>query len=341
MRKNSYIFFRNDQKTAHFEFNPEDPACLDHVNYKYFGRVLNFLEPLIRDQGLVFYVTAWTVHELPSYGPNVIACILQDEWSREPKYREKVGMIFRTCGKYPVNFEAYRYGGFYDICANFLGQGKALLKDGGGRFRTLLSLFRARKIAPVYNMPLGYYTYEDSSYIPIKERENDLFFAGSVQHITGQKKAVRRPKELARSRMEKSLSEINESYPDIKVKATMTGSFQESIDNDNNSYLKNMMNTKICPIPRGANLETFRFYEAIRYGCIPIGEAFPKDYFYKGAPIIRLNNWSKMSDIVINLLKDEQRLQEMHQESMQWWKDICSEEASANFMFAKIAGYYK
>ncbi|GJL86233.1 MAG: hypothetical protein DHS20C02_20080 [Micavibrio sp.] len=337
--ENKYIFFRNDQQVDYFEFDPKDPKCLDNVDYKYFGRALNILEPFIKDRGLTIYVTAWTVHELPSYGPNVIACILQDEWAREPQYRDKVGMVFRTCGKFPVNFEAYKYGDFYDIYANFLGQGKAIAKDGTGRLQTLRSSFLGKDIAPIYDIPLGCYAYEDIPFIPIEERTSDFFFAGSVQHIAS-KGIIRRPKELARSRMTKSLLDINEKHPDINIKMTMTGNFQESIDSDNTSYLKNMMNTKICPIPRGANLETFRFYEAIRYGCIPIGEAFPKAYFYAEAPIIRLKNWSNMKNATMDILKDKEQLQDLHERSLQWWKDTCSEEATANFMLNKISSWF-
>jgi len=339
MQPNKYIFFRNDQHQVEYEVDPQKPDCLDKAEFKYFGRVLNLLEPQIQNMGLTVYITAWTVHELPSYGKNVISCILQDEWGREPKYRDKVGMVFKTCGTFPYNFESYCHGGFQDSISNFLGQSKAFLKDGDGRLRTVCAGVKGRPLAPVHKIPLGYYAREDVTYIPISERENDLYFAGSIQHKNEQK--LKRPKELARNRMTDALLALNKTNPEINIKTKVTEGFGDSISTDNQSYLQNMMNTKICPIPRGANLETFRFYEAIKSGCIPIGEAFPKAWYYDDAPIIRLKNWADIKTVVPEILNDTDRLNELHQQVLKWWEDICSEKPLADHLATKIKDFYK
>ncbi len=330
----TYKFFRNDQLVVNQDFDPVDCTCLDAFDYKYFGRVLNLLEPHIRDLGLVIYVTGWTVHELPTYAPNVIVFILQDEWSRETKYRHKVSMVFRTCGLSPIRPEAFGYGGPSDMIANILGQLKAVFRDGGGRTGTIHSRLSGKNIAPVYNLPLGCYAYENVPMISMHARTNDLFFAGSVQH---KKDAFfKRPKEIARQRMAKALDALAQKFPAIHILTTMTASFKDSITSSNFRYLDQMMNTKICPIPRGANLETFRFYEAIRYGCIPIGEAFPDNEFYKNAPILRLNKWADLETLLPDLLKNKDQLEELHKKSLKWWKDVCSEQAAADFILKKI-----
>lgn len=334
--ENQYVFFRNDQKVVQFSFDPRDETCLDEAGYKYFGRVLNKLEPQIRGQGLVIYVTAWTVHELPTYGPNVISCILQDEWGREPRYRDKVGMVFKTCGRTPFNPQVYKFGTAHDAISNFLAQGKAFARDGAGRLRTALSVAQGRKMAPVYDIPLGYYASEEIDFVPLEERRNDLFFAGSVKHLAIKNAFLTRPKELARERMRQGLKTLAEKAPDINIKLTTTSGFGESIATDNAGYLQNMMNTKICPIPRGANLETFRFYEAIRYGCIPVGEALPHSWFYEDAPVLRLRDWSDIVIAVPALLRDPGRLHDMHKKVLDWWGSICSEAAVAQFMLDRI-----
>nr|MBI1231082.1 hypothetical protein [Cytophagales bacterium] len=341
IQKNKFIFFRNDQHQQTFEFDASKPDCLDHVEYRYFGRVLNLLEPQIRDLGLTVYVTAWTVHELPTYGPRVVSFILQDEWSREPKYRDRVGAVFRTCGKFPYNLEAYKYGGFYDWISNFLGQTRAMMQDHGGRLGTAISCLKGKKIAPIYSIPLGYFADENIPYKPILERDYDLFFAGSVQHSQKRRYFIKRPKELARARMEKALEDVALRNIEITVKTRLTGSFEDSIETDNTSYLQNMMNTKICPVPRGANLETFRFYEAIRYGCIPVGEAFPNEEFYKNAPIIRLKDWSTLAQTVMPLLQNADKLQDMHQKTLAWWQEHCSEKALAGFIYDRLKEIYQ
>lgn len=336
MAENKYIFFRNDQRQEYFEFDPQNPDCLDGAGYKYFGRVLNLLAPRIEGRGLVIYVTAWTVHELPSYGPNVISCILQDEWGRAPHYRDKVGMVFKTCGKSPVVPEAFGYGGWVDTVTNVLAQAKSVSRDGKGRLKTALATMAGKRIAPVHEMPLGYFAREDIDFVPIEDRPNDLYFAGSMQHIVGKGAKLKRPKELARRRMENALKDLAAREPDVNILSSVTGSFGESINTDNASYLRNMMNTKICPIPRGANLETFRFYEAIRYGCIPVGEALPRAWYYDDAPVIRLKDWSELGERVMPALKDADRLKDMHRAVLDWWKGKCSEEALAEFIRTRL-----
>lgn len=341
MKPNTYIFFRNDQHQIKFEFEPDNPYCLDHADYKYFGRVVSYLEPQIQNMGLTIYVTAWTVHELPSYGPNVISCILQDEWGREPKYRDKVGMVFKTCGLTPFNAESYKHGNLSDYVSNFLGQSKAFYKDGGGRLGTFISRLKNKTIAPVHEIPIGCYAYEDTVFIPFEERTNDLFFAGSIQHKKDQCFRIKRPKELARDRMTSALEKLEQKNSDIEIKTKITTDFKDSIANENQAYLQNVMNTKICPIPRGANLETFRFYEAMRSGCILIGEAFPKGWFYDDAPIIRLKDWSDMQTVIPKLLADKERMLKLHRQTLDWWENKCSEKSLAEHMAKQILDSYK
>lgn len=338
MAETTYTFFRNDQHVANFPFDPSDPACLDSADYRFYGRVLNILAPQIKDLGLSVYVTGWTVHELPAYGPNVISLILQDEWAREPAYRDKVGMIFKTCGLSPIRLEAYKFGTAVDRISNFLAQSKAAAKDGAGRIKTGLKRLAGKKIAPVYEIPLGCYACDHVPFVKIRDRKNDLFFAGSVQHV--QNSYLPRPKELARQRMGRALRDLKEKNQKISIKNTITGSFYDSIHNSNKAYLEEMSHTKICPIPRGANLETFRFYEAIRYGCIPIGEAFPNNEIYNDAPIVRLRDWSQLSEVVPALLADEVKVEELHTRALAWWESVCSEKAIAGFLAKRIRDHY-
>ena len=339
--KNRYIFYRNDQHQINFDFDPVDPCALDEVGYKYFGRVLHALDPLIKDQGFTICVSAWTVHELPVYGPKVISCLMQDEWAREVHYRDKIGAVFRTCGRFPVNFQSYKFGGLGEKISNFLAQGRALAEDKTGRLNSALARLKGRTLAPIYEMPIGYFAREEIDFIPVYERANDMYFAGSMQHQNNKKVQIKRPKEYARRRMEDALAALAKEQPDLHINTKVTSGYGESVATDNQGYLQNMMNTKICPIPRGANLETYRFFEAIRYGCIPVGEAFPKGWFYDDAPILRLNDWSELKDVVPRLLADKQRLEVMHKEVLSWWDDICDEKALAAHMASKLSQIHK
>ncbi len=334
-KENKYYFFRDDQKQCFFEFNPSDTSILDNVGYAYYSRVIDSLEHKIKNSGLVFYITAWTVHRLPEYGDNVIALILQDEWGREPRYRHKVKAIFKTCGTYPNCLQGQKFGTFKEKVVNILAFLKFCLKDNGGRLLTLFHRMMGKKIAPLFDIPLGYYNNDTVEFIPFENRNNDFYFAGSAKHtIKGFQ--LPRPKEIARNRMLSALQDTQSKIPSLNVAMKITDSFQQSISGENNSYLQEMMHTKICPIPRGANLETFRFYEAIRYGCVPIGEAFPESDFYKDAPMIRLKNWSDLPKIALYYKKNPNELFILHQKILAWWHNQCSEEKTADYIFKKI-----
>ena len=327
-----YFFFRNDQENAFFEFNPCDPTCLDKVNYQYYGRVLHYLEPYLRDKNLIIYVTGWTVHELPTYGTNVISFILQDEWAREPKYRHKVPLIFKTCGLSPIVPQVFMKGSILEKGMNILAQSKAISSDGAGRITSQTRHLMHQKLSPIYQIPLGYFADEDIPFIPFSERENDIFFAGSVQHLTSQKIKIKKPKEMARDRMLEALELLSSKNDAIRINLKLTNSFKSSISSDNASYLQNMMNTKLCPIPRGTNLETYRFYEAIRFGCIPVGEVFPNAWFYKNAPIVKLSSWDQLEKKAKRILSNPELAETLHKQALNWWHKTCSEKATAQYI---------
>ena len=317
----------------HFHFNPINPKCLDDSGYKYFGRVLHYLEPIIANLGLRIYVTAWTTDELPTYGDKVISFILQDEFGRDAPYRDKVKAIFKTCGTNPFVPEAYGYGNTLEQISNIAAQAKHLSKNVATRIRNAnLKYIKKQKLAPVHKIPLGYFAHEDIQFIPFEKREHDLYFAGSIQHVKKKTFQIQSPKEAARNRMNRALEDLSKKYTDIKFKSLLTGGYGESIKTSNDSYLYNMMNTKFCPIPRGANLETFRFYEAIRYGCIPIGESFPNAWYYDDAPLVRLKSWAHLSETIIPLLEDTEKQKEMHHQALAWWRNVCAEEQLAKYI---------
>lgn len=328
-----YVFFRDDHKQDYFEFDPRDPTCLDAVGYRYYGRVFNLLHEHLETLNLTIYATGWTVKSLPSYGPHVLAFILQDEWSREARYREKVRAIFRTCGRFPLSWEAYK-GAFIENCATGLGQFKAFSKDGPGRIQTLIKRIAGRNLAPVYDLPIGYYVADYVPPKPIAERTFDLFFAGSVQHKKGRR--VWGPKEFARARMIDALRSLKRQEPALNIQETLTEGFAQSVTHLNSLYVQSLANAKFCPIPRGANLETYRYYEVLRHGAIPVGEVFPELPYYKGAPLLHLNRWCDLQTLIPALLKDRDRMQDMQREVLDWWTQKCSEEATAQHILSKL-----
>jgi len=325
---NTYFYFRDDFSTITQQFNPLIEGSMAEFGYSYIEGVLRAFEQTHQNRGLVVYVTVWTVHRLPTYGANVIAFIMQDEWSREPKYRDKVGAVFHACGLRPVLLRNLQYGSMVEKVANVLGYLRTIYQDGiSGRIRSMALRLAGKKLAPLYDFPLGYYANDQVDFIEFENRELILSFAGSVQHRMAKVK-VPSPKELARERMVKALTTLAANHPDLSINHKKTTSYKASIQ-DTQTYSSELINSKFCLVPRGANLETFRFYEAIRFGCIPIMEVIPNTPFYQGAPIIRLSNWSELEPSLLELLTNPIALKKMHTDVLKWWSDVCSEQAVA------------
>jgi len=327
--KNTYIYFRDDFTSAEFEFDPSDPTCLDHVGYTYPGRVFYHLEKMVPNQGLTIYLTGWTVHRLPTYGPKTIVFIMQDEWSREPRYRDKVGAIFHACSATPSSLQALGPGGPLENTMNILQYFRNIFRRDGlpGRIISLLKKGLGANLAPVYEFPLGYFANEPVEFIPFQDRPYLLSFAGSVEHKAASR-ILARPKELARSRMTQALNELKHKRPELKIHLKTTKNYKDSIGKTD-SYNQTMMQSKFCLIPRGANLETFRYYEAIRFGCIPIVESYPKLPFYDDAPLVHIHRWSDLESTLDRELQDEAKLVQKHQQVLEWWHRICSESQVA------------
>src|SRR5215218_2221812 len=132
------------------------------------------------------------------------------------------------------------------------------------------------------------------------------------------------------------LNKIKEEHPDLKVKSFITSGFGTASGLDATSYSQEMMKTKICLVPRGASLETFRFFEALRYGCIVITEALPSRWFYDGSPAVQVHDWSDLEKILKRLIQDEDLMQRKHYESLEWWRTKCSEGAVGAYIARKL-----
>ena len=67
--------------------------------------------------------------------------------------------------------------------------------------------------------------------------------------------------------------------------------------------------------------ETYRLYEGIECGCIPIVENPHQFYekFIPDNPFIKINLWKESSTIIKNLLNDKVALGEKAEEINIWW----------------------
>ncbi|SHJ09048.1 hypothetical protein SAMN02745146_2253 [Hymenobacter daecheongensis DSM 21074] len=122
----------------------------------------------------------------------------------------------------------------------------------------------------------------------------------------------------------------NGHYPDSHIQFNK-GGFRSGMTPD--KYTELLYNSKIVLCPTGIlSQETLRHYEAMRAGCIVISDPLPDTFYYTGSPMIIMHDWSKLDALVKDLLGNPQRMSEIQQKTLAWWKDVCSEEAVAQYM---------
>lgn len=140
---------------------------------------------------------------------------------------------------------------------------------------------------------LGFGSPSNIEIINEKEIENDWIFLGQVNHKR-RKDCIAKLMNLANGRV------------------LQTAGFGQGYSND--EYLRLMYNTKIIPCPGGPETpDTFRVYEALELGCIPVIDMHAGNYFYQGDywkkvlgdhPLKTIDNWAQSTKIVRNELEN-------------------------------------
>ncbi|MBH8561380.1 glycosyltransferase family 1 protein [Nostoc sp. CENA67] len=339
-----YLYVRRGQQPIPWNIYDTHPP----INFgltTYFGKVFQSIEKSLKVSGLIFYVTWDEIDELPSYGQNVVVFVLGDEWYRIPKYAHKVRAVFKCIGTRPILgcnpllkpsllnlLTLIQFIRILVVCV------PGFLNYHWHNFKSLL--LGKNPITPIYDIPLGYNNSKDMPIKNIQERLYNTYFSGSVVHVPyplwSLKYWLGTPKSLARKLMIASVNKFKRKNPDFKVELSITGGFRNRTIEDERSYCEIMMDTKICLVPRGTSFETTRLFEAMKYGCIVVAEALPSRWYLDGSPIIQIKDWQDLEGILINLLDNEQLMQEMHEKSLDWWNNKCSETILAEYIVEKM-----
>lgn len=111
--------------------------------------------------------------------------------------------------------------------------------------------------------------------------------------------------------------------------------FNNGLDEEDYNFI--LRNTKIALCPKGwVNTETFRLYEAMKWGCVVISEELPDRSYYKDIPIIQVKDWREGLKISNELINDTTKLEEMSKRNLQYYKDNLSPQATANLIIHKL-----
>ena len=308
------------------------PAAIDgQVDTRYFSRALAAMDRELQPGGLTVYLT-FDTKALPSYGDDVVAVLIGDEWARVPDYLPRVRAVFRNLSARPNLGAPIRSPAGLSA---LLPAGRAAIRGLPARFRHVGGPSPATQI----ELPIGTFNVLDLPLTPFAERGADVFFAGSVAHAPGRLAALKakvKPKDLTREAMLRAVDRLRER-PGVAVDVHVTGSFKESAAADPGEYSRALMDSRLALVPRGATTETHRFFQALKYGCVPVTDTVPPVWFYEQAPVVRLRHWDELEGVVLDLLADPERLEGLHRRALSWWETACSEDAVGRYM-ARMLG---
>lgn len=303
----------------------------------YFSGVMAAMDRQLEASGLTVYLTQ-DLERLPSYGRDVVVVLIGDEFTRVPGYVGEVRAIFKNYAVRPAlasnPLREPTWVNLWSLAWHLRTWAYHVPARAGYRRRRA----RGEWVAPIWRLPVGVVDQIALPIKPLADRKHDLFFAGSIghQHGSGAKEWIN-PKVLGRKQMVHQARQLAARHPDVSVELLTTEAFQDSMAADAAAYSRSLMDSRIALVPRGTGIDTFRFWQALRYGCIAVVDALPSDrVFYDGAPVVRLSGWSKLEEVVLPLLSDEHRLEDLHERSLEWWSTKGSEEAVGAYMADKL-----
>jgi len=152
---------------------------------------------------------------------------------------------------------------------------------------------------------------------PLTERPVDVFFIGREDF------------------REDLFAATDWAFDGLRAEITRTREFRKGLTPE--EYAARLSKTKIALSPRGVSHETFRTYEAMRAGCVVIAQRQIPCWWTNAWPVIEVDNWSGIGDLVRSQLADPKAMQARAHASRQWWADICSPAACAEYMMGEIA----
>lgn len=313
----------------------------------YIGRALAAAVELLGDCTPLTFVLTWNLHELPETGRHVVAIVQGDEDAQIPRWSNDVLVTFKCYGTCPHWMPLLPRPGVVEALELLHFLRRVVLWLPGGWSRAWRSGQPWRGRPPIFPIPLGFYNQDDRPLISFGERLWSVSFAGSgLEPIPSRRWRARlgTPKERARAQMHEALSRLARTMPDEPIAAVSQPVFpnlypgQDSAARQlTSSYSDLLAQTRLCLVPRGNSPETFRFFEALRAGCIPICDSLPDHWFYRGAPVVSVRRWNELSSVLAPLLADPVATEQLHRASVEWWQSRCSEEAVGRYMADRIS----
>jgi hypothetical protein len=337
----SHRFVVDRPGQAAVKWAPPDTTDQTGHDLTYFGRALTTASNLLGTESDLTFVLTWNVNALPEIGQDVVAIVQGDEDARFPAWSNDVLITFKCYGTRPHWMPVLPRPGVTEALevAHFARRAVRWVPGAGKRAWAAGRPWRSRPA--VIPIPLGYYNQLDHSPVPFTERRWSVSFAGSgaqpaqtTRHALPLRPPRGTPKDRARAEMRRALVELAGEFPREPMTIVSVPRFPAMLPGQDmqargsaREYSELVAQTRVCLVARGNSPETFRFFEALRAGCVVVCESLPEHWFYRRAPIVRLRHWDDLGAVLRPLLADHAALEERHRASVRWWESRCSEQA--------------
>jgi hypothetical protein len=219
-------------------------------------------------------------------------CLLIDSYlhSRPSAYYAQ----FRGRNAWLLHLSDETYEGGYDAYANFRG----VLRN----YRS--TVFNARRVLPI---PLGYGDgFDHSAILPAIANRSHLW------SLVGEGHKSSRPEMLC-------------AFAPLKPQLVHATDGPNLAPLPRRHYQQTLLDSVFIPCPMGnVSLESFRIYEALECGSIPLLEKRVFfDYFaglFGDHPLPAFKSWTQAAQFVASIRADTKALNQLQQQCLTWWR---------------------
>ncbi len=189
----------------------------------------------------------------------------------------------------------------------------------------LFTPYPPKKANPkAFTIPLGYHGKIPAlNPLPMEERSLDLFFSGRKIH--------RRKAFFDR------VDQVQQN-DGFNIDIRRTNAFSAGLKPLDYATMLNQ--TKIAPAPEGnySNI-TFRLFESMRQGSIPIVPTLPETWFFKHFTGYQVSDWASLPSLLSGLMANKAKLSQLQKDIIDYYNHYCSEQAAARYISQVLQHY--